>query len=919
MAIAKVILNGETQMDVTKKTVTSATMLSGTTALKNDGTDITGNIASKSSSDLTVDGATVNVPSGYYSSAASKSVASGTAGTPTATKGTVSNHSVSVTPSVTNTTGYITGGTKNGTAVSVSASELVSGTKTITASGETDVTNYASASVAAGSATTPTTTIAANPTISVNDNGLITASVSGSKSVTPTVSAGYISSGTSGNVSVSGSNTKQLTTQGATTIAPSTTDQVAVSSGTYVTGDITVEGATLQEKTADPTGSVQEITPDGKTIYFSADVGETATRPSNSRYGTFTLPNELTTNETYNISGTITLKDGTYIDFYGLFVYGYTASPAFSWAGDTEISGALINGTTFYIELATGDANEVFTVTKKLEIYQGEEYFGLSKVTVNAVTTTNLTAENIAQGVTVKVGTASDDDSIASITGTHQGGNITVNSLSVTQNGTYTAPSGTAYSPVTVNVEGGSSSADKKQINFIDYDGTIVESYTSEEWANVSELPANPSHSGLVAQGWNWTKAQIDTQLSDMPDGDVWIGQMYITSSGKTEIDISLENPDSLSPYLTIPVNGSVTVDWGDGTSTDTVTGTSLTTLKYTGHEYASVGKYTISILVNSGSFCFFGSSSKGSVLSAYGTDSNRRYNREYSSTIESIRIGSGVTSIGTYAFQYCYALQSITIPSGVTSIEKTYAFSNCYALQSITLPSGVTSIGSYAFQNCYALQSVTLPSGVTSIGNFAFQNCYALQSVTLPSGVTSIGAYAFQYCYALQSITIPSGVTSIGTNEFTGCYVLQSVTLPSGVTSIGTNAFTNCYALQSVTLPSGVMSIGNYAFSNCYSLQPITIPSGVTSIGNYTFGNCYSVQSITIPSGVTSIGTNAFTNCYAVEEYHILPTTPPTLGGTNSFNGIVSGTVIYVPTESLEAYQTATNWSTYASYMQGE
>ena len=72
---------------------------------------------------------------------------SGTAGTPTASKGSVSNHAISVTPSVTNTTGYITGGTKNGTAVSVSASELVSGTVTISASGNTDVTNYASASV----------------------------------------------------------------------------------------------------------------------------------------------------------------------------------------------------------------------------------------------------------------------------------------------------------------------------------------------------------------------------------------------------------------------------------------------------------------------------------------------------------------------------------------------------------------------------------------------------------------------------------------------------------------------------------------------------------------------------------------------------------------------------------------------------
>lgn len=108
-------------------------------------------ITRRSPTDLTASGATVTVPAGYYAEQASKSVASGSAGTPTATKGSVSNHSVTVTPSVTNTTGYIEGGAKTGTAVSVSASELVSGTLRITSSGTKDVTDYASASVAAGS------------------------------------------------------------------------------------------------------------------------------------------------------------------------------------------------------------------------------------------------------------------------------------------------------------------------------------------------------------------------------------------------------------------------------------------------------------------------------------------------------------------------------------------------------------------------------------------------------------------------------------------------------------------------------------------------------------------------------------------------------------------------------------------------
>ena len=74
MAIAKVILNGVTQMDTTQKTVTAGSMLSGTTALKNDGTDITGSIATRTSSNMSVSGGTVTAQAGYYASDTSKSV-----------------------------------------------------------------------------------------------------------------------------------------------------------------------------------------------------------------------------------------------------------------------------------------------------------------------------------------------------------------------------------------------------------------------------------------------------------------------------------------------------------------------------------------------------------------------------------------------------------------------------------------------------------------------------------------------------------------------------------------------------------------------------------------------------------------------------------------------------------------------------
>ena len=620
MAVSKVVLNGNTLIDTTDKTVTDASMLSGVTALKNDGTTATGNIAAKTSADLSVSGATVTAPAGHYASAASASVASGSAGTPTATKGTVSNHSVSVTPSVTNTTGYISGGTKTGTAVTVTAAELESGTKSITSNGTNiDVTGYA--------------------------------------------------------------------------------------------------------------------------------------------------------------------------------------------AVDVSVSG----------------------------------------------------------------------------------GSIDVESLSVTQNGTYTAPTGKAYSPVVVNVSGGGTSAVQKQVNFIDYDGTILYSYTAQEANALTALPSNPSHSGLTAQGWNWTLAQIKAQLTAMPDGPVWVGQMYITQSGDTEIDVSM--PDGrLSPILTIAVNGSVTVNWGDGTTASTVTGSSLTTRQAPSHTYAVSGDYTIVIHVVSGSFTFYGSSSYS--LLRKNTTTNQ--NRVYSNCVQSVRFGSGVTSIGNYAFYNCQSLVSITIPSTVTSIG-TYAFYYCYSLVSATIPSGVTSISERAFSGCGSLASATIPSTVTSIGTYAFANCNSLASITIPSTVTSIGNYAFNYCYSLASITIPGNVTSISEGTFSGCNSLASATIPSTVTSIGTSAF-----------------------NGCQSLASLTIPSNVTSIGGSTFANCYSLASLTIPSTVTSIGSYAFNYCYGVAEYHVLPTTIPTLA-TGAFGNIVSDCVIYVPSEKLDDYKAAENWSAYASYMQGE
>ena len=55
------------------------------------------------------------------------------------------------------------------------------------------------------------------------------------------------------------------------------------------------------------------------------------------------------------------------------------------------------------------------------------------------------------------------------------------------------------------------------------------------------------------------------------------------------------------------------------------------------------------------------------------------------------------------------------------TRVIAGYAFYGYSSLTSVTIPNGVTSIGDWAFYGCTSLTSVTIPNSVTSIGEDAF------------------------------------------------------------------------------------------------------------------------------------------------------------------------------------------------------
>ena len=143
----------------------------------------------------------------------------------------------------------------------------------------------------------------------------------------------------------------------------------------------------------------------------------------------------------------------------------------------------------------------------------------------------------------------------------------------------------------------------------------------------------------------------------------------------------------------------------------------------------------------------------------------------------------------------------------------------------------------------------------------------------------------------------------------------LTSIDIPSGVTSIGNYVFDSCSNLSSVTIPNSVTSIGNSAFYECFNLTSVTIPNSVISIYNFVFYGCRSLTSVTIPSGVTNIGIQAFYGCRSLTSITVNTTTPPTLGSNAFVN--TNDSPIYVPSESVETFKTASEWSTYASRIQ--
>ena len=214
---------------------------------------------------------------------------------------------------------------------------------------------------------------------------------------------------------------------------------------------------------------------------------------------------------------------------------------------------------------------------------------------------------------------------------------------------------------------------------------------------------------------------------------------------------------------------------------------------------------------------------------------------------------------------QYCYDNFDVNKDGKVSKIEASAVAKIDLARQEIKTLTGIGYFSNLEILNC--------------------KECHELTTVDLSNNLkVRIGDEMFYTCSKLSKIVLPNNILEIGESAFYGCSSLKNIDIPDKVTEIGDSAFRRCSSLRSVTFEKGsqLKYMVEGVFCDCEALTSIEIPASVEMIDMYY---CINLANI---------------YCY--------PSIPPIL---NDFR--CKNFVLYVPSQSLEAYKNS-SWSEYYS-----
>ena len=363
---------------------------------------------------------------------------------------------------------------------------------------------------------------------------------------------------------------------------------------------------------------------------------------------------------------------------------------------------------------------------------------------------------------------------------------------------------------------------------------------------------------------------------------------------------------DSRQPMLNLVPTGTVTIDWGDGTSQTEEPSTTQDVFVRKAQEYGAPGIYTVTIssdkpyTLGSGSDDYDGllfypyddsllyvKTASNARLKNARTGSYRRSSFSGCSNLVTADLSTcdmtGVTSLFNL-FSGCGKLSTLDI-SGLNTAQVTsmyYMFRGCSSLKQIDLSkfdtSHVTDM-SGMFQGCSSLTSLDVTYlntvSVTDMSGM-FQDCSSLTSLDVTYlntvSVTDMGGM-FQGCTSLTSLNFPQQfVTNKATSMygmFQDCTSLKSI---SGLSHFDTSnaeylaeMFSGCKALTSVDL-SGFKNTnaGSLAsmFKGCESLTSLTLPEGFVTLKATDLSGLFSgCKSLTQIEGLEHFNTSNVTD----------------------------------------------------------
>lgn len=687
----------------------------------------------KTATNVTVSGATVSIPAGYYSSAISKSVASGTAGTPTATKGTVANNAITITPTVVNTAGYIAGGTKTGNAIIVNAGELVSGTLSVTSNGEKDVTNYASINV----------NIPTGSTINNQDKTVSPSTLQQSISA----DAGYTGLGT---VTI---NAIQTESKSAT---PTTSQQtISPSSGKFLTS-VVVNAIATETKTATPSTATQNITPSTGKYLTKVTVN-----PIPSGYIIPSGSQTVTSNNTYDVTSlaemVVNVPTGSTINNQNK-----TVTPTTSQQSITADSG--------YTGLGTVTVNAMPTMT--LPTAAASSSSGTNKATIGRSTSAQYI--NIPVGYNSAVASytisAVANGSVANPTAAK--GTVSNNSISITPSVTSTTgyitggtKTGTAVTVTASELVSGNKAitANGTNIDVKNYATVSVNVPSSGTTINNQDKSVTPTEemqqitadSGYTGLGTVNVGAISSTYVGS---GITQRSSSSLTASGAT-VTVPAGYYEAAASKavasMTLPTSASTT---SSGTSKLTITPT--TSARYinipTGYN-ATASYYTI-----------------GAIPSNYIIPSG---NKE-------------ITANGTNIDVKNYATVSVTVPATTPNLQAKTGINPSTSSQTITADSGYDGLSSVQIN---AMTTMSLPTTLATSATSGYTRVATVDRSTstryinIPAGYHSgneyyqISAVANGSATNSGSVSGSSATISTGTNTIT---LQKAVSITPAVTA---------------------------------------------------------------------------------------------------------------------------------------